>query len=271
MSILIGHASIDERGKGRGGVTGDQTGKEVCIRTWYSKGWAYVLRCKDPAKAEKMAASCEQACQNENIGYDMNQRNTLNTEAKKVGYVLSAIKKKCETDCSALMTVCAQSAGINVPYNGTNAPTTSTMKTAFMSTGKFECLTESKYLTSDKYLKRGDILVKPGSHTVMALQNGSEQKKTEEKKDPVKNQNQPKIDPAQSKEPSLKGTYKVVNTSSLALRTGAGTGKGYILGVPKDGKVICYGFYTSVSGTKWLLVTYNGTAGFISSKYLKKI
>lgn len=173
MSILIGHASIDERGKGRGGAAGDQTGKEVCIRTWYDKGWAYVLRCKDPEKAEKMASSCEQACQNENIGYDMNQRNTLNTEAKKVGYILSAIKKKCETDCSALMTVCAQSVKINVPYSGTNAPTTSTMKTAFMSTGEFECLTGSKYLTSDKYLKRGDILVKPGSHTVMALQNGS--------------------------------------------------------------------------------------------------
>lgn len=173
MSILIGHASIDERGKGRGGAAGDQTGKEVCIRTWYDKGWAYVLRCKDTEKAEKMASSCEQACQNENIGYDMNQRNTLNTEAKKVGYILSAIKKKCETDCSALMTVCAQSAGINVPYNGTNAPTTSTMKTAFMSTGEFERLTDSKYLTSDKYLKRGDVLVKPGSHTVMALQNGS--------------------------------------------------------------------------------------------------
>lgn len=173
MAILIGHASIDERGQGRGGSAGDQTGKEVCIRTWYNKNWTYVLRCKDQAKAEKMAVACEQACQNENIGYDMNQRNTLNTEAKKVNYDLFKITKKCETDCSGLQTVCAQAAGINVPYNNGNAPTTSTMKTAFMSTGEFECLTDSKYLTSDKYLKRGDILVKAGSHTVMALQNGS--------------------------------------------------------------------------------------------------
>ena len=71
------------------------------------------------------------------------------------------------------MTVCAQAAGILIPYNGTNAPTTSTMKTAFMSTGEFEVFTDQKYLTSDRYLKRGDILIKPGSHTVMALQNGS--------------------------------------------------------------------------------------------------
>lgn len=178
MSIFIGHASIDERGKGRGGASGDQTGKEVCIRTWYNNGWSYVLRCKDPAKAEEMAVSCEKACRNENIGYDMNQRNTLNTQAKKVGYDLSRIKTKCETDCSALMTVCAQSAGINVPYNGSNAPTTSTMKAAFTGTGEFECLTDRKYLTTDKYLKRGDILVKEGSHTVMALQNGSNAKTT---------------------------------------------------------------------------------------------
>lgn len=173
MSILIGHASIDERGKSKGGVAGDQTGKEVCIRTWYNKDWAYVLRCKDPVKSEKMAVACERGCKNDNIGYDQNQRNTLNTQAKKVGYDLSKITAKCETDCSAFMTVCAQAAGIKIPYNGTNAPTTSTIKTAFMSTGEFELLTDQNYLTSDKYLKRGDILVKPSSHTAMALQNGS--------------------------------------------------------------------------------------------------
>ena len=173
MAILIGHASIDENGKISGGTAGDQTGKEVCTRNWYSKPWGFILRCKDSAKAEKMAVACEKGCANDKIGYDQNQRNTLNTQAKAVGYDLAKITVVCETDCSAFMTVCAQAAGINVPYNGTNAPTTSTMKTAFTQTGEFEVLTDSKYLTSDTYLKRGDILVKPGSHTVMALQNGS--------------------------------------------------------------------------------------------------
>ena len=173
MAIKIGHASIDERGKAKGGSAGDQTGKEVTTRNWYSKPWTYVLRCKDSNKAEKMAQACEKGCSNNNIGYDQYQRNTLNTQAKKVDYDLSKITTKCETDCSAFMTVCAQAAGINVPYNSGNAPTTSTMKSAFTSTGMFEVLTSSKYLTSDAYLKRGDILVKPGSHTVMALENGS--------------------------------------------------------------------------------------------------
>lgn len=173
MAIKIGHASIDERNRVSGGKSGDQTGKEVCRRIWYSKPWSYVLRCKDSAKAEQMAQACEMGCANSCIGYDQYQRNTLYTQAKRVNFDLSKIITPCETDCSAFMSVCAQASGIAIPYNGTNAPTTSTMKAAFTSTGMFEVLTDSKYLTSDKYLKRGDILVKPGSHTVMALENGN--------------------------------------------------------------------------------------------------
>ena len=173
MSIKIGHSSIDENNKISGGTAGDQTEKEVCIRSWYSKPWQFMLRCKDSNKAELMAIACEKGCENKNLGYDQGNRNSLNTQAKKVNYDLSKITTPCECDCSSFMTVCAQSAGINIPYNGTNAPTTSTMKSAFLSTGMFEVLTDSKYLTSDAYLKRGDILVKAGSHTVMALENGS--------------------------------------------------------------------------------------------------
>lgn len=178
MAVRIGHAVSDERGKANSGSAGDQTGKEVYIRNWYSSSWKYVLRCKDKDKIEVMAKACEDGCNNANIGYDQYQRNTLNTQAKKVNYDLSKITTKCETDCSAFMTVCAQAAGIDVPYNSGNAPTTSTMKTAFTSTGMFEVLDDSKYLTSDKYLERGDIIVNPGKHTVMVLDNGSAVKVT---------------------------------------------------------------------------------------------
>ena len=40
----IVHASINERGKAIGGESGDQTGKEICIRSYYNKPWNYVLR-----------------------------------------------------------------------------------------------------------------------------------------------------------------------------------------------------------------------------------
>ncbi|MGL6198242.1 MAG: hypothetical protein ACRC3H_04830 [Lachnospiraceae bacterium] len=55
MSINIGHASLDENGKISGGAAGDQTGKEVYIRTWYSKPWGFVPRPIDSVLAEKMA------------------------------------------------------------------------------------------------------------------------------------------------------------------------------------------------------------------------
>ena len=80
--MRIGHASIDEHGKISGGNAGDQTGKEVCIRSYYSRNWTYVLRCKDSKIAEKMAIACEQGCNNNNIGYDQSQRNTLRKYAE---------------------------------------------------------------------------------------------------------------------------------------------------------------------------------------------
>lgn len=168
----IGHASIDENGWAKQGKAGDQTGKEVCIRTWYSKPWQFLLRPKDTQIAEKIAKACEDGCNNPCIGYDQYQRNSLKTQAVITGYDLSRINKDCECDCSSFMTVCCECAGIKIPYNNGNAPTTSTMKISFMNTGFFELLTDPKYLTSDKYLKRGDILVKPGVHTVMVLDNG---------------------------------------------------------------------------------------------------
>lgn len=170
--MKIGHASIDEHNTSHGGAAGDQTGKEVCTREWYDKSWDLLLRPLDQNKAEKMAQTCELVCLNPNIGYDQYQRNSLRTQAIRNNWRVELIDIPCECDCSSFMTVCAESADIDIPYNAGNAPTTSTMKTAFMSTGKFECLTDKKYLKGTEYLKRGDILVKQGSHTVMVLENG---------------------------------------------------------------------------------------------------
>ena len=175
MSVKIGHASIDERGKVNSGTAGDQTGREVCTRSWYNKGWSVLLRPKSATVAEKMAKACEAGCSNSNIGYDQYQRNTLRTQAKAVGWDLSKITKACETDCSAFMTVCAEAAGVDVSgcYTSGNAPTTYNMRAKFKATGAFEVLTDSKYLTNPDYLKRGDVLVYEKGHTVMVLSHGS--------------------------------------------------------------------------------------------------
>ena len=82
-----------------------------------------------------------------------------------------------------------------------------------------------------------------------------------------------KVDVAQSFQKSLEGEYKT--TAALNMRAGAGTSKTILTTIPKGRTVNCYGYYTSVSGTKWYYVMYknnNGVyfTGFVSSKYLKK-
>ena len=78
---------------------------------------------------------------------------------------------------------------------------------------------------------------------------------------------------AKSFEESLAGTY-TVTASALNVRNGAGVTKAKMVAIPKGTKVKCYGYYTSVLGTKWLYIqfAYNKVTytGFASSAYLKK-
>ena len=171
MAIKIGHASIDERGKATGGSAGDQTKKEVCTRAWYNGGWHTVLRPKNKALAEKSATALEAACANNKIGYDQGGRNTLHKQAQINDFDLAKISVSCECDCSSLIHVCAIAGGANLTY-GSNGFTTRNMADKLMATGDYEKLTDSKYLTTDTNLRRGDILVKDG-HTVMVLENAA--------------------------------------------------------------------------------------------------
>lgn len=174
--MRIGHASISENGNnGRDGraKAGDQTGKEVCIRTYYSKPWMYLLRCKDSNKAEIMARACESICNNQNVGYDQSQRLTLHNELVKLNYDYTKLKTPCECDCSSLMTVCAECAGIFPQYSAGNAPVTANMVKQFEKTGMFEVFNNSAYVNTEANLLRGDILVgPPNTHTVMVLDSG---------------------------------------------------------------------------------------------------
>ena len=261
MAIKIGHAVCNELNKANGGKQGDQTKKEVRIDKWYNGGWQYVLRPKNSALAEMSARACEAACNNNNIGYDQNLRNTLYTYAVAVDFNLSKIKVPCSCDCSSLMHVCAIAGGANLSY-GANGLTTRTMVKAFAASGDYEdeVLTDKKYLTSDKYLKRGDILVKEGSHTIMVLENG-------EGTIVKPSFTSVKIEYAKNKSTAYDKSY--VTTSDLNLRAGAGSDKAKVTVIPKGAKVRCYGYYTNVNGTAWLYVVYGSYKGFCSSKYLK--
>jgi hypothetical protein len=173
MAVLIGNARIDENNKAYGGAAGDQTGKEVQTQNWYSYPWNVVLRPTDSSLAEKMAQAMEYACANDAIGYDQYQRTTLFAKVNALGWKPESVKAvtACETDCSALIAVCVN-CGLGAAtvskdiYTGNEA-------TALMATGKFQKLTDSKYISSSAYLKRGDVLLNTVHHTAMVLTNGS--------------------------------------------------------------------------------------------------
>lgn len=258
MSVKIGHASISETG-GINGKAGDQTKREVCIRTWYDGGWTVVLRPKKAKIAEASAKACEDGCANDNIGYSQfgtSGRNTAHDCAKAVNYKLKKIKTKCNTDCSAFMTLCAIAAGVKkLEYTG-NAPTTSTMRSAFYSSGEYEILVDNKYLRSDSYLKRGDILVKEGSHTVMVLEDGAFAKSKATKEYTS----------------TFVGVYKTV--TALHIREDAGTSYKSLAVLPSNTKVTCDGNYKTVDGKKWLHVTTTvggkTLVGYCSHQFLKR-
>jgi hypothetical protein len=149
------------------GEVGDSTGKEVCTVNNYSISRIQpyiVLRPKTDLLAEASAIACEAGCLNDNIGYSQSNRNTLYSRAKELNSNLSQVNllnitTKCNTDCSAFLSVCAIVGGANISY-GTNGPTTSTMRARFTQFGDYEVLTSTEYTSSADLLKRGDILVR---------------------------------------------------------------------------------------------------------------
>lgn len=161
--VMIGHASQSEKGT-KYGLVGDQTGKEVCTREWYSKPWQYCIRFKDPKKAEIVASNIEKACANDLVGYDQSQRLTLYEQYMKTKDI-SKISVGCECDCSSLVSLCCIIAGANIPASCT----TSNLKNKLAATNQVVVYTESKYLANSANLKRGDILLKEGSHVVVCL------------------------------------------------------------------------------------------------------
>ena len=175
MSIRIGQASLGETG-GRGQQPGNQNGRELNFSNWYNGHWLGILRFKNTQEAEKAAQACEAGVRNQNIGYDMDGRNTAYKAAETVDFDLGRIDTPVETDCSAFMMLCAVSGGVTelkeLFRKFGNSCTTYCMMHDWLKTGHFELLTGGKYLCSDEYLRRGDILVSSG-HTVMALANGA--------------------------------------------------------------------------------------------------
>lgn len=252
---LCGWASIDENGKGRGGKAGDQkqTSKkgvndykgEVKVGEWYNFGQTFVIRYKSETKAKKHAKALKSLCNNPHVGYDMNQRTTLNTQLTKIGWDnYDKLAVDCETDCSDLQDVCAKIAGA---IDTTIA--TAGMKNVYSADSDFIILTDKKYLTSGDYLLAGDISVAPGHHTIGCIADGA------------KSANE-------SRGNTSSGGY--VTTANLNLRASAGNGR-IIVVIPKGTSVkVNNSKSIEYKGDTWLYIDYDGKKGYANANYIHK-
>lgn len=155
MSVVIGSARRDERGRYSGGKAGDNDGDEVSTQLFYvhSGGW-YVIRPKSDRHATALAAAMAEACRNPNVGYDQGNR---------LAIIRDGIQstKPTECDCSSLVRECVIEAMGKDPGNFT----TDGERGALEGTGLFE---RAFSYTSTTRLCTGDVLVtKTKGHTAI--------------------------------------------------------------------------------------------------------
>lgn len=180
----IAHASIDEHSKIKGGKAGDQTKKEVCIRSWYNKPWSHVLRINNDKVRKQFGNNMIDIAKNDNIGYDQNQRNSLLTKAIKVDFDFTKIKTKCECDCSSSITVAILGAiykvlgkteyekAYKVLYAGNNCRTTSTLRSGLNTLKLITVYSDKAHTASTDKAVFGDIYISEGHHVVCYINNG---------------------------------------------------------------------------------------------------
>lgn len=242
MAVLVGSA----RSSYGNTNPGDQhSGLEVSTQNWYlhSKGWN-VLRANDAAAREKIAVAMERACANNNIGYSQPTRNTLYDNVKPYGFDPAKTTKKVNTDCSALVRVCVNYAGITV-----GDFITSNEVSVIMATGAFEKFTDDAHCKSSDHLLRGDILVtRTKGHTVVVLNDGA--KAADERQSA----------PA---EPVQTGDITIA-PGSWNVRSGPGTGYPAV-GVVHGGDVL-----KKADAGGWIPVIYNGEVRWIGPSAVKK-
>ena len=171
---MIANSGSDEYGKYSGGSAGDQTGKEWRIIPWYNRPWNCVLRHPDARVRDLIATLAEQGANNNLIGYDQYERWTFWDQLKKVGYYPVNINTKCEADCSAGVISIVWAVGHLLGLyrlKELDATYTGNMRQGFKDAG-FIVLQESKFLTSDNWLMRGDVLLNDAHHTAINLTTG---------------------------------------------------------------------------------------------------
>ena len=172
-NYLLCHAASDENDAAYGGHKGDNKGFELNATKWYnpSTEWGVVYRHTDANVREEIASFMEKAVINGFIGYstNRNQRDTLFSQLELVDFNIGKVITPCSADCSSLV-YCAIYKALGIKFEeSTEESTILCPRTGYYpgyidKCGGFEKFETAEYLTSDKLLKRGDILLSFNEH-----------------------------------------------------------------------------------------------------------
>lgn len=178
MIFLISNCGSDENKKYRGGRAGDQTGDEWRVISWYNRPWSCVLRWPGKRVAQDIAYCARAAAENDKIGYDQDQRDTFwKALCNVANYDPALITVACEADCSCGVASIVKAVGYRQGISALSDIDpdyywTGNLRAGLKDIG-FQVLTGSKYVTSDRYLLPGDILLYDNHHTAINLDVGS--------------------------------------------------------------------------------------------------
>ena len=244
----IENCGHDENNKYKGGKSGDQTGKECYLRSWYPRPWTCVLHYPDPDVRILIARMAIAAALNDCVGYDQGQRTTFWSALKEANYNPVMIHTPCEADCTSSTAAICKGAGYLTDVAGLrNLPlsiTSRNMKEQFQKAG-FGVRTASKYLTSGDYLEPGDILLCENHHAAINVTAG--------------------------KYSSPKAENKVLITGkSVRLRQGPSVNTS-TLAILHLGETYPYDNETVDSGSGWYRIIVGMTKGYVSRKYSRLV
>jgi hypothetical protein len=252
---MVASCSINELGKVTGGKVGDQTGNEYYVRQWYNGNWDCVLRYPVTIVATEIADLARKIAYDNKVGYSQTNRLELYKSLKDVNWDYDKIKSNCDADCSSSTSAILIAVGYKMGNSlkmVNPSSTTRNLKVQLMNMG-FELYDTREYLTSAKYLKEGDILLREGHHVVVNLTNGE---MSDIKKDEIKLNTEYEV-----------GKFYYTAVSWLAIRKGAGTQYSYVgESLPKMTKVQVLEI-KKVGNATWLRIS----SGWICGKTSKGV
>ena len=162
MIATVAYASISEKGTVNG-AAGNQSGKELKIADYYDFGQNEYFRFYKSDDAWWMADIMERLCRNKKIGYSQADRTSLYKLLKENGWKSGKVDKKCNCDCSSLITCAVNCIDEKV-----------ILKSDTYTGNLMDRLKKSGYGSVHKITKgykpmAGDIICKAGKHVICCI------------------------------------------------------------------------------------------------------